>query len=193
MPSGRVMDRRRYCSLSALQVMELVWQISLTVFGAIFGAIFSFIIPVVINHRRQKKRPELLGTWTSTYRPDFRDSTSRMSEDVDIDLHFGKLRLRNRNNPSEDSYVVYAELVERTYVIGRWASLKPGANAFGAIILTVSPLGNLMYGYFSGVGNTGERTYCGWALARSKDDLNSAVELLKRNTLSIAKHNKINH
>lgn len=69
--------------------------------------------------------------------------------------------MRNRNNPSEDPYVVHADLVERLYITGHWVSLTPGANAFGAIILTVSPLGNLMYGYFTGLGNTGERTYCG--------------------------------
>jgi hypothetical protein len=165
--------------------MDLFWQIGLTVFGAVFGAAFSFILPIIINHQRQKERPELLGTWKSTYRPDFRYSTSDVSEDVVVDLHFGKLRMRNHNNPSEDAYVVHAGLIQRTYVVGNWSSLKPGANAFGAIILTVNPLGNLMYGYFTGLGNPGERTYCGWALARSQEDLGKAIELLKRNTLAL--------
>ncbi len=170
--------------------MDLFWQIGLTVFGAVFGAMFSLVLPVIINNNRHKKRPELLGTWKSIYRPDFRGSTLEITEDVEIDLHFGKLRMRNRNNPSEDTYVVHADLVQRMYVIGHWRSLKPGANAFGAIILTVSPLGNLMYGYFTGLGNTGERTYCGWVLARRKEDLSTALELLRRTSLKLARPSK---
>jgi hypothetical protein len=170
--------------------MDLVFQIGLSVFGAVVGAILSLVIPVIINSRRYKKRPELLGAWKSIYRPDFREDTSWITEDIEIELHFGKLRMRNLNNPSEDDYLVHAELVERMYIIGHWFSLKPGANAFGAIILTVNPLGNLMYGYFTGLGDTGERTYCGWVLARKEEDLYKGIELLRRTSLNLARPNK---
>lgn len=165
--------------------MDLFWQISLTVFGAVFGASLSLMLPVIISHQRYKKRPDLLGTWKSAYRPDFRDSTTSEIENVDIDLHFGELRIRNRNNAAEDSYIVHAELVQRIYIVGRWASLKPGANAFGTIILTVNPLGNVMYGFFTGLGDTGERTYCGWVLTRSEEDLSKAFDLLKSSSLPL--------
>jgi hypothetical protein len=168
--------------------MGLFWQITLTIFGAIFGALLSLVLPTISDYRRNRRYPELLGTWKSTYRPDFRDGTHGITEEVEIDLHFGKLRMKNHKNPSDDSYVVHAQMAQNMYIIGRWMSLKPGANAFGAIILTVSPLGNLMYGYFTGLGNTGERTYCGWALARRNEDLSKAVDLLRRNTLGISKH-----
>jgi hypothetical protein len=166
--------------------MDLFWQITITVFGAVFGAMVSFVLPIVLNNKRFKKRPKLLGSWKSAYRPDFRDSTSAITEDVEIDLRFGKLRIRNRNNPSGDAYVVHADLVQRMYLTGQWVSLKRGANAFGAIILTISPLGNLMYGYFTGLGNSGERTYCGWVLGRTQKDLTTALELLRRSTLNVA-------
>jgi len=168
--------------------MTLLWQIGLAVFGAVFGAFLSFVLPILINNERHKKRPELLGSWKSSYRPDFRDWTSTVTEDIEIDLHLGKLRMRNAKNPSDDAYVVHAKLIERVYIIGRWRSLKPGANAFGAIILTVSPLGNLMCGYFTGLGNTGERTYCGWVLARKEEEINTAVELLRISTLGLLKN-----
>ncbi len=165
--------------------MDLFWQISLTVFGAVFGAALSLMVPVIVSHQRYKKRPDLLGTWKSAYRPDFRNGTTSVIENVEIDLHFGELRMRNRNNLAEDSYIVHAELVERIYIVGRWASLKPGANAFGAIILTISPLGNVMYGFFTGLGDTGERTYCGWVLTRSEQDLGKAVDLLSTSGLPL--------
>jgi len=165
--------------------MDLSWQIGLAIFGAVFGAVFSFTLPIIINNQRYQKRPELLGIWKSIYRPDFRDSASSVAEEVEIDLHFGKLRMRNRKNPSDDAYVVHADVVQRMYIIGNWLSLKPGANAFGAIILTVSPLGDMMYGYFTGLGNAGERTYCGWVLARRQEDVNTALELLRRTSLNL--------
>lgn len=167
--------------------MDVLSQIGLTVLGAVVGAIFSFMLPVVLNNRRYKKRPDLLGMWKSTYRPDFRENTTGITEEVKIDLHFGKLRMRNSSNPSEDAYLVLAELVQRTYITGHWLSLKPGANAFGAIILTVSPLGDLMYGYLTGLGNTGERTYCGWVLARRKEDLDIGIGILRRTSLNIVR------
>jgi hypothetical protein len=170
--------------------MDLFLQIALTVFGAIVGAILSLLLPVIINNRRYKRRPELLGSWKSIYRPDFREDSRWITEEIQIELKFGKLRMRNLNNPSEDYYMVHAEIVQRMYIIGHWFSLQPGANAFGAIILTVSPLGNLMYGYFTGMGDTGERTYCGWVMGRKEEDLIKGVELLRRTSLNLSKLNK---
>jgi hypothetical protein len=170
--------------------MDFVLQIGLAVFGAVVGAFLSLLLPVIINNQRYKRRSELLGTWKSIYRPDFREDSHWITEDIEIELHFGKLRMRNLNNPSEDYYMVHAEVVQRMYIIGHWFSLHSGANAIGAIILTVNPLGNLMYGYFTGLGDTGERTYCGWVMARKEEDLIKGIELLRRTSLSLSRLNK---
>jgi hypothetical protein len=171
--------------------MDLFLQIALAIFGAIVGALLSLLLPVITNNRRYKRRPELLGSWKSIYRPDFREDSRWITGEILIELHFGKLRMRNINNPSEDYYMIHAEVVQRMYIIGHWFSLQPGANAFGAIILTVNPLGNLMYGYFTGLGDTGERTYCGWVMARKEEDLIKGIELLRRTRLNLSKLNKL--
>lgn len=90
--------------------------------------------------------------------------------------------MRNCNNQAEDNYIVHADIIQRMYIVGRWTSLKAGANAFGAIVLTVSPLGDFMYGFFTGLGDTGERTYCGWVLTRNVSDLDKALKLLETAT-----------
>lgn len=71
--------------------MDLFWQISLTLFGAVSGAVVSLILPMILNYKRYKRRPDLLGSWKSVYRSDYREQMALVTEDVEVDLHFGRL------------------------------------------------------------------------------------------------------
>jgi len=107
-----------------------------------------------------------------------------VGEEIEIAMRLGKIRMRNRKNPMGDDYGVDAEVAEDGYLIGSWRSLRDGAHARGSVILLVNPLGNLMYGFFTGLGHTGERTFCGWVLARQEEDLGRGVELLRNAILA---------
>lgn len=155
-------------------------QVGYAVLGAILGAFFSLWLPLLIGYIKYRRRKEILGTWKSIYRPDFKGQNEWILEDVMIEAKSGKFRMTNRNNPSEDLYEVECELYQRSFIIGHWNSKRPGANAIGAIVLTVHPLGDLMYGYFVGPGDTGERIYCAWILSRQDDGLIKGIDLLSK-------------
>ena len=45
-------------------------------------------------------------------------------------------------------------------------------------MLTIAPSGHLMYGFWSGISNSGEKHYGGWIHARSKDYFEEGKQLL---------------
>lgn len=153
--------------------------------GALLGELVSWLVLLIRGRLRRSAERDLVGLWHSIYRSDFRDNTNLVQEEVHVTTHLGKVRMRNSKNPSEDSYEVEAELIRDGHLVGTWRSLKAGAHARGAMILMVSPLGDVMYGFFTGLGNTGERTYCSWILVRSHSDIEKAAKLLVDSVLAL--------
>lgn len=154
---------------------QLAWTLTGALIGALLSVAFTTLPILIGDHNRTR----LIGNWSSLYRPDFRSDKHWIRDDVLVDYHWGRLRLRNKHNPPNDDYVVIANIYDHRYITGQWKSVRSGAHASGVIILTISPFGDLMYGYFVGPGDTGKRLYCGWALARQEADLVRAIELLR--------------
>lgn len=166
---------------------DLIFQLVLVILGAVLGELFKNLISVLKNTIRFRKGPDIRGKWLSIYRPDFRHNTAWIREEIEIKLRFGRIQMRNLNHPTDDDYIVNARVIDKTYLIGYWKSIKPGANASGTIMMTISPLGDLMYGYFTGLGDTGERTYCSWVMARDEQDIERGVELARKLSLGFSK------
>jgi hypothetical protein len=166
---------------------DIIVQVVFMILGAIVGQALAMSTPVLLDRMRLRRSPELLGRWISVYRLDFRDETHWAREQIEVTFRRGRVVMQNLNAPRDDFYSVDAELVDKTYLIGTWQSQKPGANATGAIMMTISPLGHSIYGYFTGLGDTGERTYCSWVMVREEAQVGRAIELARKLTLGFGK------
>ena len=159
-----------------------MFEIVLAVFSAVLGSILSIGIPVIVTNRQYNRRHEFFGKWKSSYQSLDRPDAEWVNEEVDIDLHIRRFRIRNYSNEAKYDYIAYADLIDRTYLKGSYRSNRPGANAFGALVLTIAPRGDLLYGFWIGPNDTGERRYGGWVLGRTNDDIDRAKELLQRSS-----------
>ena len=154
-------------------------SIFLTLAGALGGTALSMFVPAHLERRQYKRRKEFFGVWQSAYQSIDHDS-EWVEEEVLIDLDLNRFRIRNSSNEAHFDYIAHAELIEKTYLKGKYVSNRPGSNAFGAFVLCISPRGNMLYGYWIGPNDKGERRYAGWVVGRKKEDLNIAIELLSQ-------------
>ena len=108
--------------------------IFLTLVGAVIGTALSFYAPALLERRQYKRRKEFFGTWFSAYQSlDYQ--AEWVDEKVIIDLDMNQFRIRNTSNEADYDYIAHGELVEGTYLHGRYVSNRPGSNAFGAFVL----------------------------------------------------------
>ncbi|MGH6864050.1 MAG: hypothetical protein ACRECN_07225, partial [Methylocella sp.] len=73
----------------------------------------------------------------------------------------------------------WGSLVKAIHIVGDWESIRHGANAHGAFMLTMSAQGNMIYGYWVGTDLAGSRRYGRWVLVREKNRLAAAKQLLQ--------------
>lgn len=139
--------------------------------------------------------PNSVSHWKSTYHF-YQQAGAQdqwITEDVRINLEQSKLYIRSGQNPIGDNYLARGEIVHGFYLIGEWSSVgfasKSGAidsfQAAGAFLLTLVATPKLMYGYFTGPRNTGERIYGAWILAENEQDLQRGRAFLANSTLEI--------
>ena len=146
------------------------------VLGAVLSTGLSIFVPTAASWIRYKRRPEILGAWKSAYQGIDEPQGTWISEDLYIDTHFGKLRLQNSNSSENYKYTANGRLISGSHIIGEWASIRPGANAKGGFMLTVSGQGDSMYGYWVGSDKVGARRYGRWVLARTEQGITDAKE-----------------
>ena len=160
--------------------MDLVTNIAITLLGAVVGALLSFALPALIERRRHSARQDVLGPWFSSYQRYQQVETSKewVDEKVDIGIKGSRFRFENSENGIGDYYQAAASLRDGE-LLGEWESIKrDGGHARGGLLLTIVPMGGLLYGVFTGPRETGERVYAAWVLARKKDDLSKGKRLV---------------
>ncbi len=150
--------------------------------GAVIGTLSKIYIPAFLEGKKYNRRKEFFGKWYSAYQS--LDNESKwIDEEVVIDLHWKRFRIRNSANEVNYDYVGLAELVEQTYLKGKYKSNRPGANSFGAFVLCIAPQGNMLYGYWIGPNDKGERRFSGWVIGRTMEDVQAARKILAETTL----------
>jgi len=120
-----------------------------------------------------------LGEWKSAYQGIDEQPNTWVSEDLTISVGRGEIKIKNANSSHDYDYTAYGKILERVYLSGNWVSIRPGANAHGAFILTISAQGNMMYGYWVGPDLSGSRRYGRWVLSRNASMLDEAKALLE--------------
>lgn len=160
--------------------METVISIFNQLFWAIIGAFFGLWLPFIFHWWKYNRRPELLGDWKSAYQGIDEIAGTWVSENVHVDVAKGKFRLKNSSSSHGYNYTAWGNAVAKTHLVGDWESIRPGANAYGAFILTISPQGDSMYGYWVGPDKTQARRYGRWVLARDDEGLEKTKNLIEQ-------------
>lgn len=165
--------------------MDLLSNIAITLLGAIAGTVLPLALPYVVRRKRHIAREDLLGLWISSYQYYYQPETADqwIDEKVTIDIHGSQFRLRNSDNPLGDVYEGFASLQEGE-LIGWWRSTRRhGGHAHGSLLLTVLPMGGLLYGFFTAPRDTGERVFAAWVLGKTLEDVAKGKALIAKQTL----------
>lgn len=146
---------------------------------ALIGALLSLLIPDILFWLKHNHRNGLLGKWYSEYQGFEQKKGIWITEVVEISISFGKLHFKNMNNSSKFKYTGEGILTKEIYITGKWESIQPGSSDVGIFMLTVSPRGDSIYGYWIGPDKVGARRIGCWVLAREQEGINKAKTLLE--------------
>jgi hypothetical protein len=93
----------------------------------------------------------IVGEWRSKYRLLAEMSNPLAEEDIELKPSKGGLCILSKNNSQNDDYLAQGTLVEERYFMGRWKATQPLGSTTGVFLLTINPLGTIMYGYATGL------------------------------------------
>lgn len=115
---------------------------------------------------RNPRHRELAGEWESRYRFAYDEREEMLKEKVLIGPSRGKVCIESKENPKNDHYTAFGKLVMGKHLTGEWESVRPTASSGGPFMLTLHPLGNLMYGYFVAPDDDYGILHATWVLAK---------------------------
>jgi hypothetical protein len=152
--------------------MELLW--------AAIGSALSLIFYVLYEFVGQLRIPvDLFHVWHSTWQPTVALGWEWVTEELEIRRTICGIRMINRNNSRDFKWQGKARLIDNTYLIGEWKSLKPGANTEGVFSLTFSTEGNCLLGFFMSRDLDREKIASCFALGRTLDDMKEGRKKLE--------------
>ncbi|HBA40016.1 MAG TPA: hypothetical protein DCZ05_09810 [Deltaproteobacteria bacterium] len=166
--------------------MDFLVSIVLTLVGAVVGAAISILVPIWLSYRRYDAAPDITGTWLGAYQAAALPGHPWIREDTKIWRQGGKFRFAGYNNPQHDEIEGDADLFGLDHLIGRWRQLDKRGPNHGVFMFTISPTGRLMYGFWVGVTETGEKRFGAWVLARDEQDIEQGKNLLHHVTIKMA-------
>ena len=120
----------------------------------------------------------IVGEWRSKYRLAAERNHPLAEEDVEVTPSRGGICITNKNNSQRDDYIARGDLAEQRFIMGKWKAAPTRGSTNGMFLLTVNPLGTIMYGYATGNDEKSGTIYGTWVLAK-KDGANEA-EIAKR-------------
>lgn len=118
---------------------------------------------------RAIKKPEfwqLAGEWKSRYRFAYDDDEEEFVEEVEIRPARGKICIESKMNPKDDHYIAYGSLHMDKHLVGKWESSRKTASSGGVFMLTLHPMGNILFGYFVMPDDDYKILHATWVLAK---------------------------
>ena len=110
--------------------------------------------------------PTVVGEWKSRYILAADPEHSVVTDDVEIQAARGGVTIQSKNPLLVDNYSGFGRIIHDTQIIGEWSYRNNQAR--GAFLLTVDPLGSVMYGYATALTEHGATVYNPWILARAR-------------------------
>ncbi len=125
--------------------------------------------------------PHLVGEWKAIYPMTGEKGCPLASEDVEVRPCRDGLSFTSKMNIQDDYYTAFGKMPQERQIIGEWKSRQESSDACGVFMLTVSPNGNYMYGYFTSQDESGGAKYAGWVLVKkSGADSDKIGDLITR-------------
>lgn len=122
---------------------------------------------VAIGDRIKDSRfPHLLGDWKSEYPMTFEEGSPLVTETLSIRTSGDCLYFSTKDSSHEDFYTGWGRIVLDRQILGKWKSRVESNDMEGMFMLTVSPSGDYMYGYFTSPDEGGATVYATWSLAK---------------------------
>lgn len=161
--------------------MSLIDEIGVSILGAVVGAVLPLLLPYIARRRRNLAQGDLLGKWNSLYQTE--TSQEWVSENVTLEVRGSQIRLTNSDNSLGYVYEGFATFDEGE-LTGTWKSTRgEGGNARGSFLLTVIPAGGLLYGFYTGPRETGERVFRSWILGKTMEKIEKGKVLISSQAL----------
>ena len=115
--------------------------------------------------------PYLPGEWRSEYPMPALEGSPMVNETISIRTGGDWVYFVTKTNSEDDFYTSCGRLVvDDRQILGKWKSREDSNNMAGMFMLTVSPRGDYMYGYFTSPDVGGGTVYGTWILAKTAED-----------------------
>lgn len=149
-------------------IKDFFIQIIIVISGSILAAIYAWIRLV------QSKR-DLTGRWMSSYIAFVKDPPYWIDEEVDVDIFWGNIRMRNKDK--ENNYhadIAKLKYIDKDCLVGEYESKRLGNNDSGFVIFMKPTSGDYLYGYYVGKTEEGAKRIAPWVLGRFKKNREGA-------------------
>ena len=120
-----------------------------------------------ITREIQKPRfPTIVGEWVSRYALSEEPGHAEVVEDVEIKAARGGISIASKQNAAGDYYMAYGRILFQNQITGEWRAKLGSGDGKGLFLLTVTPRGNVMYGYNTAPNEHNAVVYTTWVLAK---------------------------
>jgi hypothetical protein len=124
-------------------------------------------VTAISNRIKDSRFPHLLGDWRSEYPMTFEDGSPMVSEMLSIRSSGDCLYFATKDSSQGDFYTCWGRVVIDRQILGKWKSRAGSNDMEGIFMLTVSPSGEYMYGYFTSPDVGGATVYATWVCAKT--------------------------
>lgn len=124
-------------------------------------------VSAISNRIKDSRFPHLLGDWRSEYPMTFEDGSPMVSEMLSIRSSGDCLYFSTKDSSHGDFYTCWGRVALDRQILGKWKSRAGSNDMEGIFILTVSPSGDYMYGYFTSPDVGGATVYATWIVAKT--------------------------
>ena len=132
---------------------------------------------IAIGDRIKDSRfPHLLGDWKSEYPLTFEDGSPMVTEMLSIRTSGDCLYFATKDSSHGDFYTGWGRVALDRQIIGKWKSRAGTNDMQGLFMLTVSPSGDYMYGYFTSPDTGGATVFATWVLAKTAEVDEAKIE-----------------
>ena len=156
----------------------LVNELLTPILSAISGAVVAYVTKLTKDYISHPKKENLEGKWYSSYTE--KENEIDRTEMVNIENTITGIKITTLGKKYR--YVAEAEILDKVYLIGRWHSIEKSASNSGPFVLTITPKGNWMAGFYGGHDKIGANTWNAWCLAREEKYLPDAKNFLSEYT-----------
>jgi hypothetical protein len=129
------------------------------------GAVREAVIKIA-DRINTARFPHLLGEWKSEYPMTFEEGWPMVEETLSIRSSGECLYFATKESSEDDYYTCWGRMSAERQIQGKWKSREGTNDMTGLFMLTISPAGDFMYGYFTSPDEGGGTVFATWVCAK---------------------------